>query len=82
MCACRSSRWLELDRRPRFLPSTYLEVACAEITVPIATSTFGVGANKTRRILQTMKSCLPAAGDPREQSDEADAAIRRGVEDT
>jgi hypothetical protein len=69
-----------LGRRPRFLPSTYLEVACAEMTVPIATSTFGCWGEQNETDFADVKSCLPGRlAIHREQSDEADAAIRRGI---
>jgi len=69
-----------LGPRPRFLPSTYLEVACAEITVPIATSTLGCWGEQNETDFADVKSCLPGRlAIHREQSDEADAAIRRGI---
>jgi hypothetical protein len=57
-----------------------LEVACAKITVPVATSTFGCWGEQNETDFADVKSRLPGRlAIHREQSDEADAAIRRGI---
>jgi hypothetical protein len=66
-----ANRLTGLSRRPRFQPSTYLG---------IATSTFGCWGEKNEKDFADVKSRLPGRlAIHREQSDEADGAIRRGI---